>query len=215
MWILEREKKERIGMEMGNSSSPPLPRGFLNSLPGCWASSSAEPIWTFPFQKALKSHEEAVLHCGWSQPDLASDSVWLCGQAVLTLWASVSLNNEDGDNSTYIYHESSVCSLSHPIPKHVRFDLIYGHFSHGEAEAQRMELQWAEQLQSERKALSQDRPYFRPVGYTFGVFVTTLRFSNSLEQLTELRKALLVSTVLWWQKDTNENQSRKDKQGRD
>lgn len=138
-----------------------------------------------------------------------------CGQAVLTFWASVSLNNADGDNSTYIYHESPVCSLSHPIPKHVRFDLIYDHFSHGEAEAQRRELQWAEQLQSERKALSQDCPYFRPVGYTLGVFVTTLRFSNSLEQLTELRKALLVSTVLWWQKDTNENQSRKDKQGRD
>lgn len=43
---------------------------------------------------------------------------------------------------------------------------------------------------------SQNHSHFTPVGYKFGVLVTTLEFNNSLERLTQLRAALLMTMVL-------------------
>lgn len=109
LWIPEAETVGSIGM--GVSDSPP--GGSLSSLAGSWAPSSGEPLLSFPSQKALTGHEQTVLHCGQSQPDLASDCV-TTGKLLYPSAAQFPhLNNKD--SSTYMYHEPLKCSLSHLI----------------------------------------------------------------------------------------------------
>lgn len=109
LWTPEAETVGSIGMRV--SDWPP--GGCLSSLAGSWAPSSGEQLLPFSSQKALTSHEEAVLHCGQSQPDLASDCVTTSKLLNPPAPQFPHLNNRD--SCTSVYHEPLTCTLSRLI----------------------------------------------------------------------------------------------------